>query len=106
MEVRHYLTPKGVDPFQAWLDGLKDLKGRTSILRRVDRLAAGQFGDRKFVGGGVFELRIDFGPGYRVYYGQDGKTAVLLLCGGSKRTQAGDIKQAVAYWTEYQGRGS
>lgn len=106
MEVRHYLTPKGVDPFQVWLDGLEDMKGRIAVLRRVDRLAAGNFGDYKFINNGVWELRIDFGPGYRVYYGQQGKTIVLLLCGGSKRTQTADVAQAIKYWAEYQRRGT
>ena len=105
MVIRHYLTPKGVDSFQGWLNGLKDLKARIAILRRIDRMAAGNFGDHKFVSDGVWELRIDIGPGYRVYFGQQAKT-VVLLCGGSKRSQASDIKQAIKYWNEYQRRAS
>ena len=104
--IRHYLTPKGVDPFQVWLDGLKDLKGRIAILRRVDRMAAANFGDHKFIGNGVWELRIDIGPGYRVYFGLQSKTVVLLLCGGSKRSQTSDIKQAIKYWDDNQRRES
>jgi putative addiction module killer protein len=103
-QIRHYLTPRGIDPFQVWLDGLRDLKGRIAILRRVDRLAAGNSGDHQVVGEGVSELRIDFGPGYRVYDARHGKTVVLLLCGGSKRSQAGDIEKAVRYWDESQRR--
>lgn len=104
MEIRHYRTPSGKDPYQQWLDKLKDMKGRVVIQRRVDRLIAGNFGDHKFCENGVWELRIDFGPGYRVYYAQDEKTILLLLCGGSKRTQAADVKEAVRYWHDYQRR--
>lgn len=104
MEIRHYLTDSGVDPFQQWLDELKDLKARVAIQRRVDRSVNANFGDHKFCQDGVWELRIDFGPGYRVYYAQAGLTVVLLLCGGSKRDQSADIKQAVRYWREYQRR--
>ena len=104
VEVRHYVTASGIDPYQQWLDTLKDLKGRVAIQRRIDRLTAGNFGDHKFCREGVWELRIDFGPGYRVYYAQEGKSIVLLLCGGSKRAQAADIKEAVRYWRDYQRR--
>ena len=106
MVIRHYLTSRGVDPFQVWLDGLKDLKGRIAILRRIDRMAADNFGDQKFIGNGVWELRIDSGPGYRVYFSQQAKTVVLLLCGGTKRSQASDIRQALKYWDDYQRRES
>jgi putative addiction module killer protein len=106
MVISHYLTPKGVDPFQLWLDGLKDLKSRIAIVRRIDRMAAANFGDHKFISDGVWELRIDIGPGYRVYFSQPAKTVVLLLCGGSKRSQASDIKQAITYWNEFHRRES
>ena len=69
-------------------------------------MGAGNFGDHKFVGAGVWELRIDVGPGYRVYFGKEAGTLVLLLCGGSKRSQAADIKQAIKYWNEHQRRKS
>ena len=104
MEIRHYLTDSGVDPFQQWLDELKDLKDRVTIQRRVDRLVNANFGDHKFCQDGVWELRIDFGPGYRVYYAQATLTIVLLLCGGSKRDQSADIKQAVRYSCDSQRR--
>jgi putative addiction module killer protein len=104
MEVCHYLTPAGVDPVQTWLDGLKDLKARVAILRRLDRLLPGNFGDHKLLGSGIWELRIDVGPGYRVYYGHVGRAAVLLLFGGTKRTQAGDISRAAKYWKDWQRR--
>jgi len=104
VEIRHYLTASGKDPYQQWLDDLKDLKGRVVILRRIDRIADGNFGDHKFCQQGVWELRIDFGPGYRVYYAQEGETAVILLCGGSKRGQSSDIKEAVRNWLDCQRR--
>lgn len=75
-----------------------------AIQRRIDRLAAGNFGDHKPCGNGVWELRIDVGPGYRVYYAMDGQTVVLLLCGGDKRSQQSDIDAAVKYWNDYQRR--
>jgi len=104
VEIRHYLTASGRDPYQQWLDKLKDLKGRVAIQRRIDCLAGGNFGDHRFCRDGVWELRIDFGPGYRVYYAQESETIVLLLSGGSKRTQSADIKGAVDYWSDYQRR--
>jgi putative addiction module killer protein len=104
VEIHHYLTASGSDPYQDWLDNLKDLKGRVAIQRRVDRLAVGNFGDHKFCQEGVWELRIDFGPGYRVYYAQAEQAIILLLCGGSKRTQIGDVKKAVTCWRDYQER--
>lgn len=104
MEILHYLTASGEDPYQLWLEALKDLKGRVAIQRRVDRVERANFGDHKFCQDGVWELRIDFGPGYRVYYSQEGKSVVLLLCGGSKRNQAADIKDAVRYWRDYKRR--
>lgn len=104
MELRHYVTSTGVDPFQDWLDGLADSKGWTAVLRRLDRLSRGNLGDRKFIAHGVWELRIDVGPGYRVYFGQRGSIIVLLLCGGTKGTQAADLRRATRYWRDYQRR--
>src|SRR5436190_6138775 len=103
-EIRHYLTISGKDLYQEWLYKLKDLKGCVAIQRRVDRIAAGNFGDHKFCQDGAWELRIDFGPGYRVYYARDGRTVVLLLCGGSKRTQVADLSEAVKYLRDYERR--
>jgi len=80
--------------FAAWLDGLRDLRGRARVLARIERLASGNPGDVKPVGEGVSELRIDFGPGYRVYFVRRGSTLVVLLAGGDKTTQAADIKTA------------
>src|SRR5215468_4235632 len=104
MEIRHHLTAAGRDPFQEWLDKLKDLTARVAIQRRVDRVAAVHFGEHKFLQDGVWELKIDLGPGYRVHYARTRSTVVLLLCGGTKRTQAADIATAMRYWRDYQQR--
>ena len=81
--------------FAKWLDGLHDIRARARILVRIERLAAGNPGDVKPVGGGISELRIDYGPGYRVYYKKHGQKVVILLAGGDKSTQAKDIKTAL-----------
>ena len=81
--------------FAAWLDGLRDVRGRARVQARIERLAAGNPGDVKPVGQGVSELRIDFGPGYRVYFVRKGQTIIVLLAGGDKATQAADIKTAL-----------
>jgi putative addiction module killer protein len=81
--------------FAKWLDGLHDIRARARILVRIERLAAGNPGDVKAVGEGVSELRIDYGPGYRVYYRKHGRKVVILLAGGDKSTQAKDIKTAL-----------
>ena len=81
--------------FAAWLDGLRDVRGRARVQARIERLAAGNPGDVKPVGQGVSELRIDFGPGYRVYFVRKGQTVIVLLAGGDKATQAADIKTAL-----------
>ena len=81
--------------FAKWLDGLHDVRARARILVRIERLKAGNPGDVKSVGEGVSELRIDYGPGYRVYYKKQGQKVVILLAGGDKSTQAKDIKTAL-----------
>ena len=81
--------------FAKWIDGLHDIRARARILARIERLAAGNPGDVKPVGEGVSELRIDYGPGYRVYYKKQGQKAVILLAGGDKSTQTKDIKTAL-----------
>ena len=103
-EVQTYLSPYGQDPYTQWLAALADRQARARVLVRVGRMAAGNFGDCKPVADGVWELRIDVGPGYRVYYGLAGQRLVLLLCGGDKRTQDSDIARAVGYWQDWQRR--
>lgn len=83
------------DVFARWIDGLSDLRARARVLARIERLAMGNPGDAKRVGEGVSELRIDYGPGYRVYFKRQGRTLVILLAGGDKSTQARDIRTAM-----------
>ena len=83
------------DAYAKWFDGLSDLRARARILVRIERLAAGNPGDVKSVGSGVSEMRIDYGPGYRVYYKKHGREVVILLAGGDKRSQANDIRAAL-----------
>ena len=83
------------EKYARWLDGLRDIKARARIQARIERLAAGNAGDVKPVGKGISELRIDYGPGYRVYFTKRGRELIILLAGGDKSTQAGDIKTAL-----------
>lgn len=105
MQILHYLTADGCDLYQEWLDHLRDIRARIAIDRRVERLTYGNFGDHKFCREGVWELRIDVGSGYRVYYAQSGQNIVLLLCGGDKNSQRSDINKAITYWHDWQKRG-
>jgi putative addiction module killer protein len=96
-----YATPDEQEPFTEWLDGLRDGVTRKRILARLTRLEQGNFGDCKPVGEGVSELRLFFGSGYRVYFGESGNDLVVLLCGGDKSSQDADIQQAKVYWQRY-----
>jgi putative addiction module killer protein len=87
--------------FSDWLHSLRDAQAAGIVRARLNRIRLGNFGDCKSVGGGVEELRIDFGPGYRVYYGREGSFVVILLCGGDKRSRARDILTAQKHWKEY-----
>jgi putative addiction module killer protein len=104
MELRRYLTVSGRDVFGEWLSRLGDARTKAKIVARIDRLSAGNFGDVKVLRDGLFELRIDWGPGYRVYYAVVGRSCVLLLCGGDKRKQVSDIKRALEYLKDYRER--
>lgn len=103
-EIQDYTTPEGKDPFKDWASSLTDRMARARVLARVQRMAAGNFGDCKPVDGGVWELRIDHGPGYRVYYARAGNRLILLLIGGDKRKQQADIATAIDYWQDWQRR--
>ena len=96
-----YADESGREPFTQWLYGLRDVVGRRRILARLSRLAQGNLGDCSPVGEGVSELRMFFGSGYRVYFGEQGRYLVVLLSGGDKSSQSEDIEQAKAYWKEY-----
>ena len=97
-----YETANGKRPFEDWLRGLKDKKGRAMVRARLNRIELGNLGDCKNVSDGVYELRIKFGPGYRVYFGQERDVLVVLLCGGDKSSQRRDIDLAKQYWRNYQ----
>lgn len=101
-ELRYYVAANGAVPAEEWLDGLRDRKGAAIIRTRLDRLAHGNPGDSKLVGEGVKEVRIHFGPGYRVYYGEEGKRFVILLYGGDKSTQSKDVRKAQEFWKDYR----
>jgi putative addiction module killer protein len=97
-----YKDKGGNEPFTTWLDNLRDLDGKRRIAARITRLQSGLYGDCEPVGEGVSELRMFFGPGYRVYFGEGENDIVILLCGGDKSTQKKDIKTAKEYWQEYK----
>jgi putative addiction module killer protein len=106
IEIRHYVTCGGKDVFDEWLSELADVRAQAKIAARINRLATGNFGDCKALGQGLCELRIDWGPGYRVYYAMLGRARVLLLCGGDKRKQSADIEKALGYLSDYKERTS
>jgi len=106
IELRYYQTPAGEQPFVEWLGGLKDRQARTRIEARLTRVSVGNLGEVEAVGEGVMELKIDWGPGYRVYFSPLGQVIILLLCGGDKRTQRKDIKRAKAYLEDYKTRSA
>lgn len=97
-----YQDEHGNEPFTDWLNKLRDKKGRRRVLTRLRRLEQGNYGDCEPVGEGVSELRMFFGSGYRVYFGEDANNIILIICGGDKRSQSKDIKVAKAYWKEHQ----
>ena len=101
VKVVHYVAEDGTDYFDEWIQN-QATEIRARVQTRIDRVELGNFGDHKGVGKGVNEFRIDFGPGYRVYYGLDGEKLVILLAGGTKKRQDQDIKSAQAYWKAYK----
>ena len=103
-EVRNYITPDGRNPFRQWLTKLRDKRARANIQRRIARLQEGNFGDCKRLGSDLYELRIDYGPGYRIYFGIFTSHIVILLYGGQKGTQRRDIARAQNYWNEIRSR--
>lgn len=101
-ELRIFRTQIGKEPFVNWLNALKDRIGRANITNRLNRLSLGHYGDCEPVGNGVYELKIHYGPGYRVYFSEQKETIILLLLGGSKRTQEKDIQKAKQFWAEFR----
>ena len=104
-ELKTYKNLAGKSVFTEWLVELRDPHARARIDVRLNRVTRGLFGDARAVGEGVTELKIDWGPGYRVYFARDGASVILLLCGGDKRAQQKDISHAIEYWKDYQARG-
>ena len=102
--LKHYVNSSGDDLFGAWLDSVIDIRTRSRIAARLLRLNNGNFGDCKPVGEGVWELRVDTGPGYRIYYAIDNGKVILLCEGGDKRTQRSDIKRAIVRWQDWKER--
>jgi len=104
-EIRYYVGPGGLQPFATWFAEL-DAVARAKVTRAIARLEQGNFSNVKSVGEGVLEYRIDFGPGYRVYFGRDGEALVILLTGGTKKRQQRDIDTAHAHWQAYKASRS
>jgi putative addiction module killer protein len=103
--IKAYKDEDGNEPFTAWFRNLKDTHAKARIEVRLRRLESGLYGDCEPVGEGVSELRMFFGPGYRVYFGEEAGNIIILLCGGDKDSQKQDIKKAKEYWKEYQDHG-
>ncbi len=103
IEIRQYIDRLGQCPFLRWLDHLSD-EAQARVARALERLEHGNLSSVKALGTGVNEIRIDFGPGYRIYFGWDGEKLVILLAGGSKKRQQDDIERAKALWREFKGR--
>lgn len=103
-KIEYYVSDRGEQPFRDWLLALQDKEGRRKIWVQIDRLSLGNLGKCKSVGDGVMEAKIDFGPGYRVYFGLVGKTLIILLCGGDKSTQRQNIRTARTYWADFRRR--
>ena len=103
IEVREYLDAEGKSPYAKWFDRL-NVAAAVKVATAVHRMEQGNFSNMKGVGAGVYEYRIDFGPGYRIYFGKDGDRLVILLAGGTKKRQDADIAAAKVNWRDYKRR--
>ncbi len=103
VEVQQYLDPTGCNPFAEWFDGL-NAQAAAKVATAIARIGLGNFSNVKGVGAGVYEYKLDFGPGYRIYFGKDGEMLVILLGRGTKKRQNRDIEDAVARWQDYKRR--
>jgi putative addiction module killer protein len=103
LDIRYYLAPDGRSPFEGWFASL-DAAARAKVTAAIARLGQGNLSNVKGVGESVLEYRINFGPGYRVYFGRDGETLVILLTGGTKKRQPQDIARVIAMWADYKQR--
>ena len=104
MDIQEYVTRDGRSPFGTWLRGLRDVQARARIRVRLDRVRLGNLGDYRSVGDGVYELRLTYGPGYRLYFGVVDRAKMILLAGGDKSGQQRDIARAKNYWADYLDR--
>lgn len=102
--INEYIDEFGNSPYAQWLGSLKDARAKARIIINVDKMELGLFGDSRPIGYGLSELRIHYGPGYRVYYGKEDMYMYLLLCGGNKLTQSKDIKLAIKHWKNHERR--
>jgi putative addiction module killer protein len=103
IDVREYLDTRGHSPYAAWFDSLK-AEAAAKVATALARISLGNFSNIEGVGSGVFEYKLDYGPGYRIYFGKDGEKLVILLGGGTKRRQQRDINAALANWQDYKRR--
>lgn len=103
IQTRYYVSREGVSPFEKWLIELNSIAA-AKITKAIYKLELGNFSNVEGVGGGVFEQKIDFGPGYRVYFGKDGDAIIILLLGGTKKRQSKDIMRAISFWQDYKKR--
>lgn len=102
--VDYFYTSSGKAPAKEWLNSIKDKLTQAILYKRIRQASLGNFGNHESVGQGVFEMKIDFGPGYRIYYGIHNDEVILLLMGGSKRRQQSDIDKAITYWNIWKGK--
>ncbi|MTI15131.1 type II toxin-antitoxin system RelE/ParE family toxin [Sansalvadorimonas verongulae] len=103
-EAHEYETEDGHRPYSDWIKSLRDKRAAAKLVGAVRKMEGGNFGDSKPIGEGLSEYRINYGPGYRIYYKVEGSRIIILLCGGDKSTQQVDIQNAQAYWADYQAR--
>ena len=103
-EIEFYETKGGKAPYEVWYQTLRDIKTKAIILKRLAKVRRGNLGEWASVGEGVKELKIDLGPGYRIYFGEENQKLLILLLGGDKKTQSKDINKAVEYWRDYKSR--
>jgi putative addiction module killer protein len=103
VEVRYFVAENGQSPFVLWRSALDPI-ARARVTAAIVRIGQGHLSAVKPVGGGVYEYKIDFGPGYRIYFGRDGEALVILLTGGTKKRQARDIGTAITFWASYKRR--
>lgn len=103
-QILFYRTSEGKEPFSNWFQTLKDKKLRAQIKNRLERVAVGNYGDYKSIGDGIYELRIHYGAGYRLYFVEKNKMIILFLMGGIKKNQVKDIQKAKAYWIDFRER--